>query len=68
MRTLLFPIMYLQLILINKVFSSELDELMNILNNKQNERKELNFLEEPLLYNENDDKNLSFEQMVLSKG
>jgi len=60
--------MYFQLILINKVFSSELDELIMILNNKPNNTKELNFLQEPLHYNENDDKNLSFEQIVLSKG
>jgi len=68
MRTCLFQIFLIKLLLLKTIFSFSLEEIKIELEAMGIQKNQLNFLEEQLQYDELQDPNFSFEEIVIKKG
>lgn len=68
MRTFILSFIVTQLVILKTIFSYNLEEIKIKLENMGLQTKQLSFLEESLTNDEYDDKNFSFEQIVIRKG
>lgn len=68
MRLSWSPIVLINFLLLKTIFSYNSEEIEMKLEAMGIKRKQLNFLQEPYIYDEFQDRNLSFEEIVIRKG
>lgn len=68
MKKCLLPILLMQFLLLKTIFSYDIEEIKMKLEAMGLQKKQLSFLEEPVTYDEFQDQNLPFEEIVVRKG